>query len=190
MVPPSKRHSEHGVALAVALIMLVILTLLALSGVRLSTMELRMSLNDELRVAAYEQAQSLVDVSIRQFSNTPVLSPGTIICARDHPGCTGSDVGRVKLPDSYGDPGTAGTDLGDDLVNVIIQGIPPLQAEPPVGTGFSIAVFDAAFLQVTGQYDKNSLGLGASTINEGIAIVYGSAGDTPTVQRQDEFGGD
>ena len=75
--------SQRGVALAVALILLVVLTLLALSGVRLSTMELRMSLNDELRVTAYEQAQSLVDVTIRQFSNTPVLSPGTVICARD-----------------------------------------------------------------------------------------------------------
>ena len=176
--------SQRGVALAVALILLVVLTLLALSGVRLSTMELRMSLNDELRVTAYEQAQSLVDVTIRQFSNTPVLSPGTVICARD---C--ADV-RVTLPvDPYGAPSDTTKDLGARRVNVIIQGIQPLQAEPPVGTGFSLTVFDASYLQVTGQWDKNTLGLGAATINEGIAVVYGSAGDSPTVQNQDEFGG-
>jgi hypothetical protein len=178
------RSTEAGVALAVALILLVVLTLLALSGVRLSTMELRMALNDELRVIAYQEAQSLVDVSVRQFSNTPVLSPGTVICARD---C--SDV-RVTLPSAtYGTPTTSGTDLGEDRVNVIIQGIPPLAAEPPVGTGFSLAVFDASYLQVTGQWNKNLQGLGAATVNEGIAIVYGSAGDTPTTTNQDEFGG-
>lgn len=176
-------NPQRGVALAVALILLVVLTLLALSGVRLSTMELRMSLNDELRVAAYQQAQSLVDVSIRQFSNTPVLSPGTVICARATTGCTGTDIGRVDLPASYD------TDLADDRVNVVIRGIQPLQAEPPVGSGFSITVFDASYLQVTGEYDKNPLGLGSATINEGIAVVYGSTGDTPTTQRQDEFGG-
>lgn len=170
-------QSQRGVALAVALILLVVLTLLALSGVRLSTMELRMALNDELRVGAYQQAQSLVDVSIRQFSNTPVLTPDTVICARD---C--SNV-RVTLPAGYA------SDLSNDYINVTIRGIPPLQAEPPVGTGFSIAVFDASFLQVTGEYDKNTLGLGKATINEGIAVVYGSTGDSPTVQRQDEFSG-
>lgn len=180
--PPAQ--SQHGVALAVALILLVVLTLLALSGVRLSTMELRMALNDELRVNAYQQAQSLVDVSIRQFSNTPVLTPGTVICARD---C--SDI-RVKLPESiYGTPTTPGTDLGDDRVNVTIRGIPPLQAEPPVGTGFSLATFDASYLQVEGEYDKNPLGLGKATVHEGIAVVYGAAGDITAGQRQDEFGG-
>lgn len=182
-LPRSQPRSQRGVALAIALILLVVLTLLALSGVRLSTMELRMSLNDELRVSAYQQAQSLVDVSIRQFANTPVLSPDTVTCARATTGCTGSDIGRVVLPTSYG------ADLSANQVNVVIRGIQPLQAEPPVGTGFSIAVFDASYLQVTGEYDKNSLGLGKATINEGIAVVYGSTGDTPTVQRQDEFAG-
>lgn len=181
--------SQRGIALAVALILLVVLTLLALSGVRLSSAELRMSLNDELRVTAYQQAQSLVDVAVRQFSNTPVLSPDAVICARSITGCTGTNV-RVTLPSSiYGSTGTSGTDLGDGRVNVIIRGIPPLQAEPPVGTGFSLAVFDASYLQVTGQWNKNALGLGASTVNEGIAVVYGSAGDSPTTTRQDEFAG-
>lgn len=177
-------RSQQGVALAVALILLVVLTLLALSGVRLSTMELRMSLNDELRVSAYQQAQSLVDVTVREFSNTPVLSPGTVICAKATTDCP---TARATMDDNW--PATYQTDLTNNYVNVVIRGIQPLQAEPPVGTGFSIAVFDASYLQVTGQYDKNALGLGAATINEGIAVVYGSTGDTPTVQRQDEFGG-
>jgi hypothetical protein len=174
-------RSQQGVALAVALILLVVLTLLALSGVRLSGMELRLSANDQIRIEAFEQGQSLVDVSIREFSNTPVLSPGTVICARATSDC--STVKTSLLPDSYA------SDLANKYVNLIIRGIPPLLAEPPVGTGFSIAVFDASYLQVTGEYDKNPEGRGKATINEGIAVVYGSTGDTPTVASQDEFGG-
>lgn len=176
MRSPRLPDSQRGVALAVALILLVVLTLLALSGVRLSTMELRMALNDELRVDAYQQAQSLVDVSIRQFANTPILSPDTVICARDCPNI------RVNLPASYAD------DLNKDYVNVTIRGIQPLQATPPLGSGFSITVFAASYLQVTGEYDKNPLGRGAATINEGIAVVFGTDG-SPPVQLQNEFGG-
>lgn len=175
--------SQRGVALAVALILLVVLTLLALSGVRLSTMELRMALNDELRIDAFEQAQSLVDGTVRVFSNTPILAPGLVRCARNVTGvCTGT---TLSLPASLAsDVANSSVD-----VNVFIQRVPPQNAEPPVGTGFSLTSFDAAYMQVTGQWDKNSQGLGMARINEGIAVVYGAAGDITVTSGQDEFGG-
>lgn len=164
---------QRGVALPVALILLVVITLLALSGIRLSTMELRMALNDELRINSFEQAQSVVDSTVRNFNNTPILADNVTICARAAPPlCT--DV-SVTLP-----PGVYDTELAKEWINVIIRGIPPLNAEPPVGTGYSLANFDAAYLQVTGIYDRNLDGLGRTTINEGIAVVYGQAGEITT----------
>ena len=175
------QSQQRGVALAVALILLLVITMLALSGVRLSTMELRMSLNDELRVNAIEQSQSLVDGAIRRFANTPILAPGVTLCARTVSGvCTDT---RVVLPAAFAD------ELAGNQVNVLIQRIPPQNAEPPVGTGFSLTSFDAAYIQVSGLYDKNSLGLGAARVNEGIAVVYGAAGDITTTSASDEFGG-
>lgn len=173
--PRASRH-QSGVALAVALILLVLLTLLALSGIRLSAMQLRMAANDELRVAAFEQAQSLVDSAIRSFNNTPVLSEGTLICARAVTGL-GCDSSRtVTVP--AGTPQR--TDVDDEYSNVVIRSIPPINADPPVGTGYSLDKFDAAYLRVEGYYDKNSLGWGAAQVNEGVAIVYGSAGEITT----------
>ena len=171
---PSMRRGQSGVALAVALILLVVLTLLALSGVRLSTMELRMSLNDEVRVESFEEAQSLVDISIRPFNNTPVLAAGAMICARVVSGC---DPARsVTIP--------SGSTLYDDVqagfANVIVRSIPPLNADPPVGTGYSLDKFDAAYLRVEGSYDKTAQALGQAQVNEGVAIVYGSAGEIST----------
>lgn len=174
---------QRGVALAVALILLVVLTLLALSGVRLSTMELRMALNDELRIGAFEQAQSLVDGTVRKFSNTPILAPGITRCARNISGvCAGTTLSL---------PAALAADVANSSVNVnvLIQRIPPQNAEPPVGTGFSLTSFDAAYMQVTGLWDKNSQGLGMAQVNEGIAVVYGAAGDITVTSGSDEFSG-
>ena len=168
---------ERGVALAVALFLLVILTLLALSGIRLSTMELRIATNDELRVQAFEQAQSLIDATIRDFNNTPVVGPNVVLCARD---CTNA---TVTLPDSYDD------DIANDRIQVTIQRIEPQSAEPPVGTGFSLTTFDAAYLRVDGTYDHTADGRGKAQINEGVAVVYGAAGDISVANRASELTG-
>jgi hypothetical protein len=173
------KRRQSGVALAVALILLVVLTLLALSGVRLSTMELRMAANDELRVAAFEQAQSLVDVAIRPFNNTPVLSEGTLICARDTAQLDCDTSRTVSVAVSP----TLAADVAAGYANVVIRSIPPLNADPPVGTGYSLDKFDAAYLRVEGIFDKNAIAAGsrgAAQVNEGVAIVYGSAGEITT----------
>lgn len=190
MKPFRRIHAQRGVALAVALILLVVLTLLALSGVRLSTMELRMALSDEMRVNAFEQAQSLVDGTVRRFSNTPILAPGIVRCAKtpadtDGDGDNEACAASIVLPTAFqSDLGNANVD-----VNVLIRRIAPQNAEPPVGTGFSLTSFDAAYMQVSGLWDKNTEGRGRAMVNEGIAIVYGSAGDITLGGSQDEFSG-
>jgi hypothetical protein len=181
--------AQTGVALAVALIMLVVLTLLALSGVRLSTMELRQSVNDEIRMNAFETAQSLVDATVRSFVNTPVLAQGVSICAHQIGTCT--DVRSNMLPSDF--PPTPGYTLQQDIdnsrVNVVVTGIPPLNAKPPVGTGFSITDFNAAYLQVQGIYTKNSVNLGQTQVNEGIAVVYAAPGDVVTENNANALSG-
>ena len=186
-MPKSKPEpTQRGVALAVALILLVVLTLLALSGIRLSTMELRMSLNDELRVAAFEQAQSMVDSTVRRFTNTPILAPGITRCVKVITGlCT--DEGSLTLSDEV--KAKFGVNDATVNVNVVIERIPPQNAEPPVNSGFSLSSFDAAYMQVSGIWDQNAKGLGSATIREGVAIVYGSAGDITTTSGEDQFSG-
>lgn len=159
----------QGMALAVTLILLLVLTLLALSGVRLGLLELRMALDDELRVAAFEGAQSLVDGALRSFNNTRVLAEGTLICARPVSGC--DEPRQLALPADLQARVAAGE------ANVVIRAVPPFGADPPVGSGYGTDKFDAAFLRVEGRYDRNAAGLGQAEIHEGIAIVYGSTGD-------------
>ena len=58
--------SERGMALAVSLILLMLLSLLALSGARLGAADLRISLAEEQRLLAFEQAQSAIDGALQR----------------------------------------------------------------------------------------------------------------------------
>jgi hypothetical protein len=169
---PPALAAQRGVALAVALILLVVMTLMVLSGVRMSSNELRMSMNDEIRVNAFEQAQSLVDTVIRDFSNTPVLADGEVLCLNESDAMCDDD--DLKLP--------AGThyDEDDDTINVMITRIPPQSAPPPVGSGFSADKFASAQHQVIGKYDRNATGQGGARVREGLAIVYSAPSEIPT----------
>ena len=58
-----KRSSrfQRGVALVVSLILLLIVTVAAVSAVRFSSLELLIARNDEFRLNSYHAAQSLVE---------------------------------------------------------------------------------------------------------------------------------
>jgi Tfp pilus assembly protein PilX len=63
--------AQRGAALAVALILLVILTLLAVSGMSLATAELAMAGNEQLRRRAADAASSGIERAIERMSTLP-----------------------------------------------------------------------------------------------------------------------
>jgi Tfp pilus assembly protein PilX len=64
-------NSQRGAALAVALILLVILTLLAVSGMSLATAELFMAGNEQLRRRAADTASAGIERAIERMSTLP-----------------------------------------------------------------------------------------------------------------------
>lgn len=64
-------HHQKGAALFVAMLMLIVMTLLSLASMRSSTLEMRMAGNEETRMAAFEQAQAVVDATIVANANLP-----------------------------------------------------------------------------------------------------------------------
>ena len=55
---------QRGVALAVGLIILLLLTVLGITAMRSSIFELQMARNEESRLTALERAQSIIDAMI------------------------------------------------------------------------------------------------------------------------------
>lgn len=81
---PSRR--QRGVALVIALIMLVILTLLAMSGMNTATTELLMAGNEQYRRNAAQTATAGIEQAISRIADTatsrtaaPTVTPPTLL---------------------------------------------------------------------------------------------------------------
>jgi len=71
--------SQGGFALLIALIFLIILTLLSVTAMRSSTMELRMATNEQEQRIGFDSTQSAVD-AVLTANQLIVSSPGDVNC--------------------------------------------------------------------------------------------------------------
>jgi type IV pilus assembly protein PilX len=77
-----RRTSSRGVALIVTLILLLLVTLLATTGMRISTAEVVMAGNEQFHRQAMDAASAGVEAVIAQVANSP-LDRSTSITAAD-----------------------------------------------------------------------------------------------------------
>lgn len=162
--PESRSIRQRGVALFVALIFLVIITMIAVSAVRFSTTNVRSALNEEYRATAFVNAQSIVDAVISDPNNMPVTSGsvGQVYCTPGL-GC-GNEI--ITLPSGlFPDQQSAKT------VTATVQRMEPEQAPPPRGAGASLHKFYGANFSATGTYDETSSGQGRTQIHEGLILI-------------------
>ena len=156
-------RTQRGVALITALIFLIIITMLSLSNMRSSTLELRMANNDEVRVAAFQKAQAVVDATFDDTANTPVIGAvGYTNCTSSVSGC---DAYTITLPGSL-----FSTELASGDVTVVVERITDEQP-PPRGIESSAAWFSTTTFAIRGRYDRAEENLGAAGIEQGVMIL-------------------
>jgi len=164
---------QRGVALMIALVMLVVITLVALTAIRFSTVGLRTAVNEELRVDSFEQAQSLVDAVIGIDTNFDTTLPiGQAVCAPGmSTGCARSD---LNVPEPYLSEIAAGE------MTTLVRRIAPESGPMPRGVGESSAVIlQGSYFQVESEYnplDANfNSARGRSELIEGVGKpIYAS----------------
>lgn len=156
--------AQNGVALVTALIVLLVTTVIALGAVRYTAFGKRVSLNDELRVMAFQNSQSIVDATITRSANTPVFGAvGATFCTPAIPNCT---LNTVVLADN-----AYAADVAARKVSSKVTRLGPELSAPPRRVGTSVALFAAAKFEVEAIYDKTDEGLGRSHINEGLILI-------------------
>jgi type IV pilus assembly protein PilX len=144
------RRTSRGAALVVALLMLVILTLLALSGINTATTELTMAGNEQYRRNAAQAATAGIEDAVTRLGGVPTA-----------PGAAPTVVGPTLLPDSTNERYTTSTRFtGDEL------GLPQSSADKFVGLHFQV--------DSTGTSARNATDLQS----QGVMVVAasGSAG--------------
>jgi len=69
-----RRSTQRGAALIVGLILMLVLTVLGVSGMNTATLELTMANNSQSQQAAFQAAETGIDISIAQ-GNYPTTAP-------------------------------------------------------------------------------------------------------------------
>lgn len=75
--PAASSRSQHGAALIVGLVLLLALTILGISGMNMSTLELTMAGNLQAQEAAFQAAETGIDIAIGN-GPFPTAAPGTM----------------------------------------------------------------------------------------------------------------
>lgn len=160
-------NKQSGAALFTALIFLVIITLVSLSAMRASTIELKMAGNTELKANAHHMAQAIVDAAMADTGNTRVLGGvGTTTCFS---GCNYNDMeleGGIFADASWTDGNTANGEI-----DAVVTRLDPLEAPAPRSIGTSASVYSVATFSVDGTYDMSDVGQGRAQIVEGIMVL-------------------
>jgi len=165
---PGRR--QDGIALATALIFLIVITVLGLATVRMSTTELRLSRNEQLRVQSLETSQAIVDAVITDPGNTPVRAGSEYtICfdsgdAGGQKSCPAENAGLNLDPDGGDTP----PELFSKGVYAEVQRLEPELTPAPGRLMTSLDKFSTAAFSVRGQYSRTQAGLGSADIEQGL----------------------
>ena len=155
--PNARLRQQQGVALAMALLFLSVITLLGLATLRMSSTQLKMAQNDHARVSALEIAQAAIDATIDDPANTPVsLFAPLSRCFGQSGALTCSDP-ELSLAGPLFAQG------------VYAEAVLTEPAEQPV-TDLLITSSDKfalATFTIRAKYDRNAESLGAADIEQG-----------------------
>lgn len=92
-------HRQAGAALVVGLVLLMVLTVLAISTMRTATLELTMAGNAQYRENAFQLAEAGLEATIEQIEQTGPVALPTVAC--DAGPAWGAEVAVPALGGSY-----------------------------------------------------------------------------------------
>lgn len=158
---------QRGVALAVALIILIVTTIIALSASRFTMLEVKQSSNFELVRDAQQSAQSIVEgvVSLPQT----ILVTGAVgdVNCTNTPALTGCTTKTIVLPGNM-----FAAEIAADQVWAKAERLAPLfRGLPRIrGTGSSTIEFKGATFSVQGSYDRTADRLSRARVDQGYIV--------------------
>lgn len=164
-------HTQRGAALAIALLMLVIITLLGVAAVRATQVELKLSQNAESRMTAVQAAESMVGL-VSNSTNLPVNEDQSFVtCIK----ATGVTTAPFDCPSS-----TAQIDVSSATAALQGHGYAQVRREAPLfvevnvlrEAELSAKNYDFARFTVTGGYDRTGESLSAAEVTVGILRLH------------------
>lgn len=150
-------NKQSGLAVVVAMLVLIALTLIVLSGSRNTTMQLRMASNLESRVDALEKSQGGLDYGF-YYGQTQLRIADQLICTSYHPdtNCTNRIINLpAPLDDSASGPS-----------NLLIE-----KTGGGYEEGTSVSLGKKNYFRVESTYDNRANGQGRTKLVSGIKLL-------------------
>lgn len=150
----------RGAALVTALVLLIVITLLTVTAMRFSTLEMRMASNEEQRLSAFQSAQAAIDAVIANTAHFPVTgTAGFTNCTANMTGC---DRNGITL---------SGAPFSTATTFVTVERLSPDTLPIPRGVETSSDKFSAAGFSVNSFFDGSGLGTGSVRIVQGYLVL-------------------
>ncbi|MCK5640751.1 MAG: hypothetical protein KAJ19_08135 [Gammaproteobacteria bacterium] len=156
----TQSFAQTGAALFTALVFLVIITLLSLSSMRTSTMELRMASNDQEHTRAIQIAQAAVD-TVLVGNNFLVTSVGSTTCF------------NVGGCDTNNDLTTAPFSANYHKVEITLQSIGSFKCRSCASSG---SLFQGAAFDIDSNYNETAVGGGRANVVQGLVVLAPDSG--------------
>lgn len=159
---------EQGMALFIALMLLLVTTIVGLASVRSGLLETQMAVNEELRANTFEITQSTVDAVVGVPANTQVFGGvGRTVCTTNWTPPTGCEpLTNLTLPPILLTTLHTGNTLSAQVVRLA-----PLLGPAPRGLGYSVDKFKAANFRITASHDGSASAFGNARIVQGSLVL-------------------
>ena len=143
---------QRGVALLVALILLIGVTLLSVAAVSTSVMELRMAGNSELAATTYQRTLAAVDYVVADSTNLPATGPL-------------NELNAVALA---GDPFQL---TGGDSISAFAARTADCAAPPRMRNASSMKAYSAFNFEVSALAEQDASGAGRAGVRQGYVLL-------------------
>ena len=154
---------QEGAVLIVSLILLVVITVLGVAGINSGVMEMRMSVNEEVRTLALQTAQAAVDEVSEKTTNFVVTGlPGDVVKCSSNLSCVSTTLSLS---------GPAST-VHDEIQ---VKRISPEFGNPNStrrgGNEASLEKFQAAYFQIEAEHDSTENAGGRAKLVQGYMVL-------------------
>lgn len=165
----SRVKYNQGAALVTSLVLLLALTMVALSAIQTTAVQVQISGNDEATMEADQYAQSVIDAVIENSTNFVVAGAnGYTVCAAQESVCN-----AVNIPLS--DPMFNTTNVKVDAANGVqarVELVKTAIAPRLSSHASSATAFNGAYFAITGSYDRTQEYRGKANVVQGFVMIY------------------
>ncbi len=160
--PPATPSHQRGVALVVAVVILIGISVVSLSSLKTSVFELLMAGNDEARTSAFQHAHAGLDAVAVETTNFVVTGGlGYRNCTASFEPSSDCNQMDITVPDAFDATNT----------QMYVERLAPLATCPPRGMETSCENFTVAIFAMDSHYNDTANRGGRSRQQEGYLIL-------------------